>query len=88
MARSNVRLAARLVPLLLLGMFPARAYAQDNFEIQVYDSETAGPWRVGLETHLIYIVYWFNRDFAGGGSTHQPPVPPDVRATPRNWHLG
>jgi hypothetical protein len=56
MARSNVRLAARLVPLLLVGMFPARAYAQDNFEIQVYDSETAGPWRVGLETHLIYIV--------------------------------
>ena len=46
----------RLWLLLALGLLPARALAQDNFEIQVYDSETAGPWHVGLETHLIYIV--------------------------------
>ncbi len=38
----------------MLALVPARALAQDNFEIQVYDSETAGPWQVGLETHLIF----------------------------------
>ena len=42
--------------LLALALFPGRAFGQDNFEIQVYDSETAGPWHVGLETHLIYFV--------------------------------
>jgi hypothetical protein len=45
-----------LVCATVVGLVPARALAQDNFEIQVYDSETAGPWRVGLETHLIYDV--------------------------------
>jgi len=48
--------SARLVLLGALALVPARALAQDNFEIQVYDSETAGPWHVGLETHLIYIA--------------------------------
>ncbi len=42
--------------LVALALVPARALAQDNFEIQVYDSETAGPWHVGLETHLIYLA--------------------------------
>lgn len=46
----------QLLIVLALGLIPARVVAQDNFEIQVYDSETAGPWRVGLETHLIYIA--------------------------------
>ena len=32
-----------------------RARAQDRFEIQVYDSETAGAGQVGLETHWNYI---------------------------------
>ncbi len=42
--------------LVVLALAPARALAQDNFEIEVYDSETAGPWHVGLETHLIYLA--------------------------------
>lgn len=44
----------RLWLVIALGLLPAHALAQDNFEIQVYDSETAGPWHVGLETHFIY----------------------------------
>ena len=47
---------SRCMLLVALALLPARALAQDNFEIQVYDSETAGPWHVGLETHLIYIA--------------------------------
>jgi hypothetical protein len=50
------RMLPRLLLVVALGLVPARALAQDNFEIQVYDSETAGPWQVGLETHLIYIA--------------------------------
>ena len=30
--------------------------AQDAFEIQVYDSETAPPGEIGLETHLNYVL--------------------------------
>ncbi len=45
-----------LLLLVALGLVPARALAQDNFEIQVYDSETAGPWHFGLETHLNYVA--------------------------------
>jgi hypothetical protein len=37
---------------------PKPARAQDRFEIQVYDSETAGPGNPGLEVHLNY-------DFSG-----------------------
>ncbi len=50
------RPSACLLVLLAVGLVPARALSQDNFEIQVYDSETAGPWQVGLETHLIYVA--------------------------------
>jgi len=32
------------------------AAAQDAFEIQVYDSETAAPADVGLEAHLNYVA--------------------------------
>jgi hypothetical protein len=37
---------------------PKPAHAQDRFEIQVYDSETAGPGNPGLELHINY-------DFSG-----------------------
>ena len=40
----------------LLALLPELARAQDNFEIQVYDSETAGPGQLGLETHLIWVA--------------------------------
>ena len=49
-------LRKRLLLLVLLALSPARAVAQDTFEIQVYDSETAGPGQVGLETHLISVA--------------------------------
>ncbi len=44
----------RLVSLIGLGigLYMLAARAQDRFEIQVYDSETAPAWTVGLETHL------------------------------------
>jgi hypothetical protein len=41
---------------LSLVLLPGSASAQDRFEIQVYDSETAPPLTPGLETHLNYTV--------------------------------
>jgi hypothetical protein len=60
--RDVSRLTARsrfAAPLLLglgLALMAPAVRAQDTFEIQVYDSETAGPWQAGLETHLIWIA--------------------------------
>jgi hypothetical protein len=42
--------------LVVLPLAPVSALAQDNFEIQVYDSETAGPGQFGLETHLVWLA--------------------------------
>jgi len=39
----------------LAALSASSARAQDRFEIQVYDSETAGPWVPGLELHLNYV---------------------------------
>lgn len=52
--RFRLRLALALGT--VLSLWPAAALAQDTFEIQVYDSETAGPWQAGLETHLVWIA--------------------------------
>ena len=52
----------RRLALLALGL-AAEARAQDRFEIQVYDSPTAAPGEVGLETHL-------NHVFADVDETH------------------
>jgi hypothetical protein len=41
---------------LLGSALPRAAQAQDRFEIQVYDAETAPPAGFGLETHLNHIV--------------------------------
>jgi len=40
--------------LVALTLFAASAQAQDRFEVQVYDSETARPWTPGLEVHTNY----------------------------------
>lgn len=45
----------RAFALLAIVAVPAIAHAQDQFEIQVYDSETAERGDVGLETHLNYM---------------------------------
>ena len=42
--------------LLLLLAFASTARAQDAFEIQVYDSETAAPATGGFELHTIYVA--------------------------------
>src|SRR6266851_2159545 len=42
------------LPLIALSLCPAIARAQDRFEIQVYDSETAPPLSPGLEVHTNY----------------------------------
>ncbi len=54
----------------VLGLARA-AFAQDAFEIQVYDSETAEPRAVGLEVHLNY--------FAAGVTTPSSPELPSDR---------
>src|SRR2546430_11333739 len=36
----------------LVALAPRPAAAQDAFEIQVYDSETAAPARIGVELHV------------------------------------
>jgi hypothetical protein len=40
------------VSILLAAAWPSISAAQDKFEIQVYDSETALPGEVGLEMHV------------------------------------
>jgi hypothetical protein len=47
--------ASRLALLVAL-LACATARAQDPFEIQVYDAETAAPGEFGLEAHLNYVV--------------------------------
>lgn len=54
---------------------PAVAQAQDRFEIQVYDSLTAPPGAVGVETHVNHIVSGTQRPSSDGedatnGQTH------------------
>jgi hypothetical protein len=44
------------LPLIALSLCAAIARAQDRFEIQVYDSETAPPLSPGLELHTNYSV--------------------------------
>jgi hypothetical protein len=39
-----------------LVLLSCTARAQDPFEIQVYDSETAGPRKIGLELHANYVA--------------------------------
>jgi hypothetical protein len=41
---------------MLLAVASLPAWAQDPFEIQVYDSATAPPWDTGLELHANYFV--------------------------------
>lgn len=36
-------------------LWGARSSAQDQFEIQVYDSDTAAPGEIGLETHINHV---------------------------------
>ena len=43
---------AFLLALVAVAGLPGAASAQDAFEIQVYDAETAAPGEIGLETHL------------------------------------
>src|SRR5438067_2491535 len=53
-ARSHTVSAVRafLLALVAVAGLPGAASAQDAFEIQVYDAETAPPGEIGLETHL------------------------------------
>ena len=52
--RLGQKTVRRLVSLvgLGIGLYMLAARAQDRFEIQVYDSETAPAWTAGLETHF------------------------------------
>src|SRR6266568_4397187 len=56
-------LGMRSAAVLLLALAAAEARAQDRFEIQVYDAQTAPPGGFGLETHL-------NHVFADVDETH------------------
>ena len=47
--------ALAIVAVVGIAALPRVARAQDAFEIQVYDSETAAPKDVGLEVHLNYV---------------------------------
>jgi hypothetical protein len=65
---------ASLVGLVVVLARPAQA--QDRFEIQVYDSETAGPGNPGLEVHINY-------DFSGTTA----PSPDGASSTVHVLHL-
>ncbi len=46
----------RLVVLLLAVLLPRPSFAQDRFEIQVYDAETAPKATAGIEIHLNFVA--------------------------------
>jgi hypothetical protein len=52
--------------LLLLAAFARPAAAQDAFEIQVYDADTAPRWHPGIETHINYNIIGLKQPSAPG----------------------
>jgi hypothetical protein len=74
----------RRAPLLgLVLLLAGPAHAQDRFEIQVYDSETAGPGNPGLEVHINY-------DFSGTTAPSPDGATPTVHVLHLTFepHLG
>lgn len=78
-------LGPALVALLLSG-WSASARAQDRFEIQVYDTLTAPPGAIGLETHVNHVIDGTTQPSADGeqptnGQTHLT-LEPHLGVTP------
>jgi hypothetical protein len=71
-----MRAALPTAALVLALLAPATARAQDRFEIQVYDAETAPPAGFGLETHINHVA---------AGTTQ--PSPDGEAATDQQTHL-
>jgi hypothetical protein len=54
------------LPLVLVGLLPGVALAQDAFEIEVYDAQTAAPGQVGVELHVNHFLVGSTQADVGG----------------------